>query len=282
MVLYQNQPNLTLNWHFINACNMQCKFCFANKGSSSFNHNYDSFLEKCATIFTRINFVGGEPTLFKKLPYLVAKAQSLGMETSIVTNGYEAIKGNNLKELLQTFSKMKTVGISIDSLDSAINKKIGRQVNGYVLTQSELLAFCKTIRDMGVELKINTVVNSFNKNEDFNFFIKEANPNRWKIFQVLPVGKKEVDDEFCISNSEYNEFRIRHEKLSTSIFTEDNDLMIDSYIMVNAKGYFIGTAPYEIKPTQKSLYENDSNIIDELEEMNYNISKYNLRYENVS
>ena len=274
-----NKKFLTLNWHFINKCNMQCKFCFACKETQSISYNHDTFLEKCSTVFNRINFVGGEPTLFKDLPYLVEKAHALGMETSIVTNGFQAIKGKISKKLLQTFSKMKTIGLSVDSLNHTTNTQIGRHVNGKTLTESEILDFCEKIKKLGIELKINTVVNKFNKNEDFNSFITKAKPDRWKIFQVMPINNQYINNNFDISDEEYKNFLLQHSSFQKNIFPENNDLIKDSYIMINKDGYFIGTAPYTVKPDQNSLYKLDTNIIEELEKMSYDFNKYNTRYE---
>ena len=54
--------SLKLNWHFINNCNMHCKFCYASK--DLYNINLFKIAEKLKP-FKYINLVGGEPTIYK-------------------------------------------------------------------------------------------------------------------------------------------------------------------------------------------------------------------------
>ena len=87
----QLNRNLTVNFHFAPLCNMKCKYCFVEKTTSFSLEEYSQVIEKLAEFFSRINFVGGEPTVSPYLIPLVRKAKSLGLECSMVTNGYELI-----------------------------------------------------------------------------------------------------------------------------------------------------------------------------------------------
>ncbi len=268
--------NLTLNWHFTDACNMKCRFCFASKSCKSHCLSYKSVLDKCS-IFSRINFVGGEPTLAKELPQMVEYASGLNLQTSIVTNAFKAIASSNTS-LYNVFSKMTTVGFSVDSLVANTNLSIGRHVNGQTISRDEAIAFCQKIKSLGVELKINTVVNSYNKLEDFNLFIEEVAPSRWKIFQVMPIANTAINKELEVSKYQFASFLSRHKQFESIIYAEDNDMIKDSYIMLNANGYFLDTAPYTVATWQKSLYNKDTNVLEELSKMNYDLSKYHKRY----
>ena len=65
--------SLKLNWHFINNCNMHCKFCYASKDSCDIN------LFKIAEQlkpFKYINLVGGEPTIYKNYILLLHHLKS--------------------------------------------------------------------------------------------------------------------------------------------------------------------------------------------------------------
>ena len=131
---------------------------------------------------------------------------------------------------------------------------------------------------MGIELKINTVVNSANLNENFSEFIDIVRPNRWKIFQVLPVGKSSNYEDLLITTEEFNNFLKRHSQFESIIYSENNNVMTNSYVMINAEGYFMDTAPYIVKDNKISLYKPKANIIDEFYKMNYKIEKYEERY----
>ena len=78
----------SVNYHLTKACNMRCKFCFATfTDLNVVKHNFErskTIITKLANAgFEKINFAGGEPTLVKELPQLLAHAKSLGMTTTI-------------------------------------------------------------------------------------------------------------------------------------------------------------------------------------------------------
>lgn len=268
---------LVVNWHFINHCDMACRFCFADKHLCN-KRSRGAMLDMVEklSIFERINFVGGEPTLHPYFREMTARARVLGTKVSVVTNGLCAIKKPALFN--QCFSGMDKVGLSIDSLNPDINRFTGRASGGEVLSAKSALEFCRRIKDLGVSLKINTVVHQANKNEDFNDFISRIQPDQWKIFQVLPVGKSQGYKDLLISGEEFNAFLQRHASFGDIICDETKDLMRDSYIMVNSEGYFMKTSPYAIQPFQHSLFEKDTDTASEFLCMGYDLAKYNTRY----
>lgn len=266
---------LAVNWHFINACNMSCGYCFADKAPRPNRSPKDVLrvIDKLS-VFQRINFVGGEPTLSPLFPQMAAHAHSLGLETSAITNGFFALQN---PRLFDVFRPMATVGLSIDSLSSKSNLEIGRHACGAALSKKEALYFCKRIRDMGIELKINTVVNRYNLEEDFSEFLIQAQPSRWKVFQVL-TGHSPQAGHFRVSDTEFQAFIKRHSAFDPLIRSESSILMQNSYIMLNAEGYFMGTAPYELRPCQKTLFQEDADALEEFQKINYDLQKYAARY----
>ena len=101
----------TVNWHFVNSCNMSCKYCFVSCCKELPLEESISVLEKLKGSFDRINFVGGEPTVSPKLIPLVKKAKEYGFIVSMVTNGF------NLYHKPETFDGILTdftiIGIGI-------------------------------------------------------------------------------------------------------------------------------------------------------------------------
>lgn len=270
---------IAVNWHFVDLCNMKCRFCFAGKSCKNQNCDFKTLLNHCK-IFGRVNFVGGEPTLARQFPDMVSYAQSTGLKTSVVTNGFIVTKKPHLFNAW--FSNMVTVGLSIDSLSHDTNLKIGRYVGNETLSLEDAIKFCHKIKEMGIELKINTVVNSANLHEDFSEFINEVKPDRWKIFQVLPVEESPDYRDLLISNEEFTLFLERHSEFKSIIHSENNNEMANSYIMINAEGYFVATAPYIVKDYQISLYDPKANILEEFDKMNYKLEKYEERYKKIS
>lgn len=238
-----------VNFHLWEPCNMRCKFCFATfqdvkhsilpKGHLPQEQAIQVVQQLAAFGFKKITFAGGEPTLCKWLPELIATAKSAGMTTMIVTNGArltdEFLDAN--KHILDWIT------ISIDSLNSQTNLEMGRAVAGNKpLDPRYYKSLIKKVKQHGYALKINTVVNSCNFREDMNDFIRCAEPRRWKILQALPVAgqnDKEID-AFKISDVEFETFVKAHCSLQgiTNVVPETNAQIRGSYAMVDPAGRF--------------------------------------------
>ena len=72
--------------------------------------------------------------------------------------------------------------------------------------------------------------------------INYAKPQRWKVFQVLPI-KGENDEhinDFVINDTMFDQFIAHHEQLKEEgiMVTENNDEMKDSYVMIDPAGRF--------------------------------------------
>jgi radical S-adenosyl methionine domain-containing protein 2 len=239
----------SVNFHVWESCNMRCKFCFA-----TFQDIKQSILptghlseEKAIRIvqelanfgFQKITFAGGEPTLCPWLPELIKTAKQAGMTTMIVTNGSRM--DNAFLETNKSF--LDWIAISIDSLNSETNQVIGRTIAGKKpLTLDHYKSIIEHVKNYGYGLKINTVVNSKNFNEDITAFIRFANPRRWKIFQVLPISGQNDNsiDDFKISVSDFYRFVSKHQELAdiTDMVSETNTQIVGSYAMVDPAGRF--------------------------------------------
>ena len=97
MIQIDNEKTLppSINFHLWRPCNMKCKFCFATfedsrdylpKGHLPQEEHLNLINEIIKTGFSKITFVGGEPTLCKWLPNLIKRAKEGGLTTMIVTN----------------------------------------------------------------------------------------------------------------------------------------------------------------------------------------------------
>lgn len=262
-----NNKNLitTVNYHFWKPCNMRCKFCFATfhdvtknqlpKGHLSEEESLSLIRELPKIGIEKINFVGGEPTLCPWLPTLVKFAKKLGLQTSVVTNGYKFME--DIHYLNQFENHLDMIGISIDSVLDAINLENGRAVNNNVLTEEQYLAICEQITQRGMYLKINTVVSSNNYREDLSHFILKANPKRWKILQMLPVkGQNDAFSEAMQISSDQFEFfcqqNSRH-SFKDHMIIENKEALTDSYLMINPAGEFFDNTQGFLKRSESIL-----------------------------
>ena len=267
----QEIKHLKLNWHFTNLCNMRCAFCYAAKNSTK--PNLFAIADKLKD-FTFINLVGGEPTLHKDYSALV-KYLATNHKVSVVSNGTKFLLNNDI--FTTTLQHCETIGISIDSVCTKTNMLLGRSYGSKrAISENEYLWLCKRIKESGKRLKINTVVNSFNVDEDMNDFIEKAKPDVWKIFQVLPIEGYNTK-AICITDSEFKSFIQRHKRHSHIMQIEDNHCMTNSYIMLDSLGRFFNNIGGKYTYSQ-SVLDNGICVMDIFRSMNYDIQAYNNRY----
>jgi radical S-adenosyl methionine domain-containing protein 2 len=99
-------------------------------------------------------------------------------------------------------------------------------------------------------VKLNTVVTALNVDEDMSPFVRRMRPERWKVFQVLPMkGQNDgVVESLLVSGLAFAAFVERHRALASeglAPIVEDNDAMRGSYAMIDPEGRFFGNATGE-------------------------------------
>lgn len=245
----------SVNFHLWEPCNMRCGFCFATfqdvkremdlpKGHLG-KEECISVVDRVAEFdFEKINFAGGESMLCPWLPELITRAKEHGMVTSIVTNG-SRITDQWLNDLN---GSLDWIGLSIDTVDPEKLLRLGRAIAGKVpITEAEYLDIIGKIKRHRIRLKINTVVTSVTWEENFTSFIREAKPERWKLFQVLPVKGQndEQIDESIITTEQFEAYVWRNrivENDGVTVVPENNEAMTESYLMIDPAGRFFDNA----------------------------------------
>lgn len=237
--------HLSVNYHLLEACNMRCRFCFAtfediNRSKRKTDMALAIIHELAAAGFRKITFAGGEPTLRQDVPILLETARKCGMTNMLVTNGSRILDPDYYTSIA---AHLDWLVLSIDSFNEETNLNSGRFLSGErAISANEYQMLCDKAKRDGLKLKINTVVSRFNRHENMSESIKQASPNRWKLFQALPVEGQNSDNsgQFEVSTAEFNSFLKRHRDagLSDVIIPEDNDAMTGSYVMVAPNGCF--------------------------------------------
>ncbi len=227
---------------------MSCGFCFAafpERPSQGVNCLPQDDSIRLITLiakagFLKINFAGGEPTLCPWLPELTRHAKSLDLTTSVVSNG-----SNFTEAWLESLAGcLDILAISIDSASPEKQRKIGRVVNGkQPMTEADYLRIGESAKARGIRLKVNTVVNRLNVDEDFRSFIRAMGPERWKIFQALPVAGQNDKrfHEFAVNREEFDLYVQRNrsvERRGIRVVPENNEQMTGSYLMIDPLGRF--------------------------------------------
>jgi radical S-adenosyl methionine domain-containing protein 2 len=219
----------------------------------------------------KLNFAGGEPTLHPHIGTMLRQARELGFVTSMVTNG------SRLRQVLdQQAEDLDWVGLSVDSALEETEVALGRSRGGYIARSIDL---AHRARESGVRVKLNTVVTALNWQEDLTPLVREVRPERWKVFQVLPMGGQNdgVVGPLLISAEQFKAFVQRHKHLGVEGFApivEDNDAMRGSYAMIDPLGRFYGNA------TGRHVYSRpilEVGVSAALSEVGYEDSKFDAR-----
>ena len=244
------QIPLAVNWHFWPWCNYGCKFCFARFEDIP---RADRLPKEIAITVPemlaaagadKITFVGGEPTLCPYLGDLLAASKDVGLTTCIVSNATGLTE-----EFLDEWGHLiDWVGLSIDASNDEIHADIGRCMRGNLARQrSHHLELAKQVwascTQRGIRMKLNTVVCKANLEDDMSALVMELKPERWKIFEVLPVeGQNDGDvDDILLEENEFNSWVERHKWVADEgiqFVPESNELMRGSYAMLDALGRF--------------------------------------------
>lgn len=278
---------IVINWHITEACNYECFYCFAKwhkKNQRELLHSKEKVRQlmheisllpailnvKNGTAFTgiRLNLVGGETFLYKQqVLNIIQEARKNGFELSAITNG-SSLDQDLITVIATQFS---TIGFSIDSLSDKSNLEIGRSFKNTPIKKYEILKYINEIRSISpnIDIKINSVINQINKDEDLTDFIKEVSPSKWKVFKMLPV----LTNQHMIDDYEFYNFLKKHNELQHIISSENNDEMTHSYLMIDPIGRFFQNS------STSCGYEYSSEIVtigisNALEEIVFNVNKF--------
>ena len=248
-----------VNYHITNRCNYHCTYCFGK-----FNGQKDPTLDDAKKIVDnialyfaqnniadgRINFAGGEPTLYAHLDELIDYTSSLGIRVSVVTNG-SLLTSERIRSWQ---GKVSCIGMSIDSIDCDTNLTIGRCCRNKVISLSQWSELAKAIHDCDIDLKINTVVSKLNLGEDLSKLYRALSPKKIKLFQMhLIDGINDQAKPFEITDSEFEGFCEHLKSYASVIVAEPCGSMENSYLMVNPEGKF--------QLNNNGLYQTFGNLI---------------------
>jgi radical S-adenosyl methionine domain-containing protein 2 len=240
---------LVINWHLLEPCQFKCKYCYAQWDKANLPQVYKNntmseklidelLLFKKQYKNVRLSLAGGEPLLDKNIEHKIIYAYKKNLKVSIITNGDLLTE----KFILDNAKYLDILGLSIDSMNDETNIKIGRATLTLKLPKyNEIISLIKLAKKVNpkIKIKINTVVNRFNFNENMRDLIKDINPDKWKIFQVLPTTNKAKSE--IITTEQFNIFVNKHKNIKNAMF-EDNNIMLASYLMIDPFGRFFANS----------------------------------------
>ena len=278
--------SLTVNWHVTEKCNFKCHYCFARYAACDRQEVHTdrdmitALLARIHTSFTsvygadtlRLNIAGGEPLLCRDLGFIIETAHKMGFAVSIITNASLITPAFVTKYA----PLMSVFGISVDSLNPETNIRSGRCNSKYNLGLEDIQALAASLRKAcpGINLKINTVVNAFNFDEDLSELIQTVCPDKWKVLQAISIN---TDRQFC-TDEQFRHFLHTHRHLSHCIAHENSDLMINSYLMIDPYGRI-----YQNAAGNGSSYSYSPSLLDLTDRqaaqwLEVDMNKYHERY----
>lgn len=257
---------LVINWHLTEACNYRCQYCYSawTRADSAVelhrdqqsvvrllndlfeffkpNNPTNPLTSKLEWRYLRLSIAGGEPMLLKeRLGFVIATACQIGFRVSLITNA-SLLDQVSITELAPHLS---CLGISLDSGSTVSNSLIGRVGRSCVgKSATEISNLVKLAREVNpsISIKLNTVVNAINADEDITSVVSLIAPERWKVLRVLPV----LSPAHSITDERFRRFVNRHAPLSSLMSVEDNQDMVMSYIMIDPLGRFFQNASGQI------------------------------------
>ncbi len=248
---------ISVNLPVTNRCNYDCRFCFAVLRDKN-TWIDDSRIMEIPDILRdmgteKITLEGGEPFLYDKLEDLLKNFKETSMTTSVISNG-SLITETKLERLSEHIDWLT---LSIDSTNESVEKELGRGQGNHV---ENVITIARKVKDLDIKLKFNTVVTKLNLKDDLTDLFLKLDPERVKMFQVLPI--KDVNDsdvrDLEISKREFRNFVNKHSKIEDSginLIGEFNQDMICSYLMLLPDGRFINNKGEEYNVSEHSIFE---------------------------
>ncbi|XP_072221698.1 S-adenosylmethionine-dependent nucleotide dehydratase RSAD2 [Leuresthes tenuis] len=252
----------SVNYHFTRKCNYKCGFCF-HTAKTSFVLPLEE-AQRGLRLLTeagmeKINFSGGEPFLHDRGEFLGNLVQYCKLDlqlssVSIVSNG-SMIK----EKWFQKYGEyLDILAISCDSFNEETNQVIGRAQGrkSHVDNLYKIRNWCQQYK---VAFKINSVINTFNIDEDMTEEINQLNPVRWKVFQCLLIDGENAGEtalreaeRFVISHQQFQEFLDRHGSVSCLV-PESNEKMRNSYLILDEYMRFLDCREGRKDPSRSIL-----------------------------
>lgn len=195
------------------ACNLRCRYCYNNSGAPRVNELstreiFEALIDLKKHNVLDIRFTGGEPTCRKDWFEIMAYAKDLGFAVSCNTNA--TYTDRSIPEKFAALN-IEQVTVSLDG--NKENHERNRGKNTFDRTIDNL----KRMHDLGVNLRINTLVNKYSIN-DIEFILKIASMYVKEInfFTIVFLGRGfHSENSDGVTVSEHLEMSKKIEKLKT-------------------------------------------------------------------
>ena len=154
-------PPLAVLLELTHRCPLQCPYCSnpieleRAKGELS-TAEWMRVLDEAAELgILQVHFSGGEPAVRRDLPDLVAHARKVGLYSNLITSGVTLDQAR--------VAKLAEAGLDHAQLSMQdVDHQTAAYIANYPGVQGKKLAFARMVREAGLPLTINAVVNRHN------------------------------------------------------------------------------------------------------------------------
>jgi MoaA/NifB/PqqE/SkfB family radical SAM enzyme len=151
-----------LNLEITRKCNQNCFYCFNNSTMSEKSgiiniETWQTILEiMCKSGLQSVHITGGEPFIWSKTIDLLGAAQGIGLDTSILSNGFQI---DNLSQThSQILSNLKVAQISLDAMKPAFHDSRRGKLGAW----QQAINAITSLRALNVPVEISCVVDDSN------------------------------------------------------------------------------------------------------------------------
>jgi MoaA/NifB/PqqE/SkfB family radical SAM enzyme len=154
-----------LNLEITRKCNQQCFYCFNNSTMSEKSgiislETWQTILDMMhSSGLQSVHVTGGEPFIWSKTIDLLGYAQGIGLDTSILSNGFQI--DNLAEDHAHILSNLKVAQISLDAMSPALHDA-RRGTEGAWQQATNAI---KSLRSLDVPVEVSCVVDDNNLNE---------------------------------------------------------------------------------------------------------------------
>ncbi len=146
-----------LSIELTNQCNLRCTHCYADAGPNNAVNDlleraeFENIIRDGFELGSRkIQFIGGEPTLSKSLPYFVSYAYEMGYEYIEVFSNLTELT----PELVDCFEMFKVkIATSVYAASETVHDKITKQTGSF----SKTIYNIATLLDKGIEVRVGII-----------------------------------------------------------------------------------------------------------------------------
>ncbi|RTZ73460.1 MAG: radical SAM protein [Gammaproteobacteria bacterium] len=194
-------------------CNLRCVFCYAGCNCTTQPVNDDKVMTvaQIRQVLDKlwhqgkvpsVSFTGGEPTLHKQLPELIAYAKGLGMRVNLITNGTR-IDAALAKRLAD--AGLDSAQVSLEGVTPEIHDLVTQGQASFHKT----VAAVGHLKTVGIRVHTNTTINRLNLQQmpGMPRFVKEVLGNsRFSMNLLVPTGSAVVHPDLVVRYAEIGEW----------------------------------------------------------------------------